>query len=100
MSSERLEPAAAGFTILTSFITLVADMLNWLSSNLALVSVLTIIGGFAIQIWSSRRNAAKMKADEIIANETLRMAREEHVLKMAILKGEIPDRRNAMFANE
>lgn len=96
MPTQRIEPAAGVLTILFSAGSLIADLLNWLSRNMAAISALAIIGGLAIQFWASRRNKAKMDAEEKRAQAEEQRAKEEHEIKMRILRGELPDRRTGV----
>ena len=96
MPTQRIEPAAAGLTMLESTGSLIANLFDWLSKNMAAISALAIIGGLAIQFWASRRNKAKMDAEEKRAQEEEKRAKEEHEIKMKILRGELPDRRTGV----
>lgn len=71
-------------TILTSVWSLVLDLLDWMTKNTATVSVIAIVLGLAIQFFSSRRNKAKLDADE-------RRAQEEHELQMEIMRRELAE---------
>lgn len=96
MPTQRIEPAAAGFTFVTAALTWIADVLHWMSDNAAAISVIVVIGGFVIQLWASLRNKAKGEAEELRAQAEELRAQEEHRIKMAILRGEIPDRRSVI----
>lgn len=77
--NQKIESAAAGFTIWGSIAAFGANALNWLSANSAAVTSITLIIGLIVQCIASRRNNTR--------------AEEEHRLKMRILLGELPDRR-------
>ena len=96
MPTQKLEQAAAGLTIGGSLAAWVLTALDWLSRNLSMVSAVTLIGGFALQCWASSRNRARIDADERRAEAEETRRREEHELKMKILRGELPDRRQAL----
>ena len=96
MPTQKIEQAAAGITIGGSAVAWIFTALDWLSRNLSTVSAITLVGGFALQFWASRRNRARMDADERRAEAEETRRREEHELKMKILRGELPDRRQSM----
>ena len=107
MPTQKLEQAAAGLTIGGSFVAWVLTALDWMSRNLSMLSAITLLGGFALQCWSSRRNRARIDADERRAEADERRAEaeeqrrsDEHELKMKILRGELPDRRQALVESE
>ena len=98
MPTQKLEQAAAGLTIGGSLAAWVLTALDWLSRNLSMGSAVTLIGGFALQCWASRRNRSRMDADERRAEAEERRAeaeegrrKEEHELKMKILRGELAE---------
>ena len=96
MPTQKIEQAAAGLTIGGSLAAWVLTALDWLSRNLSMVSAVTLIGGFALQCWASRRNRSRMDADERRAEAEEGRRKEEHELKMKILRGELPDRRQSL----
>lgn len=91
MPTQKLEQAAAGLTIGGSLAAWVLTALDWLSRNLSMVSAVTLIGGFALQCWASRRNRSRMDADERRAEAEEERRKEEHELKMKILRGELAE---------
>ena len=100
MPTQKIEQTAAGLTIGGSLAAWILTALDWLSTNLSMLSAITLVGGFALQLWASRRNRARMDADERRAEAEESRRREEHELKMKILRGELPDRRQAMVESE
>ena len=96
MPTQKLEQAAAGLTIGGSAVAWIFTALDWMSHNLSTLSAITLVGGFALQCWASRRNRARIDADERRAEAEEARRHEEHELKMKILRGELPDRRQAM----
>lgn len=100
MPTQKLEQAAAGLTIGGSLAAWILTALDWLSRNLSTLSAITLLGGFALQCWASRRNRMRIDADERRAEAEEARRREEHELKMKILRGELPDRRQALVESE
>lgn len=89
----RVESAAAGVTVWGSIVAWALASLNWLSANLSAVSAIVLLGGFVIQCVASIRNRSKQNSDEQRAQAEERRRQEEHGIKMAILRGDLPDRR-------
>ena len=104
MPTQRIENAAGAFTVWGSAIALAADALQWMSENVALITAVTLLCGFMIQMVTaiynrSRSSAEERRAQLEFASKTAlreaeeKRAQEEHDLKMAILRSEVPDRR-------
>ena len=100
MPTQKIEQAAAGLTIWGSAVAWIFTVLDWMSRNLSTVSAITLVGGFALQLWASRHNRARMDADERRAEAEEQRRSDEHELKMKILRGELPDRRQALVESE
>ena len=96
LPTQRIEPAAAGLTIATGTWVWIGELMNWLSANAAAIGALAVIAGLFIQLWASLRNRLKVNAEERRAEADERRKQEEHAIKMAILRGELPDRRTGV----
>lgn len=79
MPTQRIESAVGTFTVWGSAIAFVADILKWMSENVAFITASTLVLGFVIQVVVSIYNQKR--------------ASEKHELEMAILRGEMADRR-------
>jgi len=86
MALQRIENAAGAFTVWGSAIALTADALQWMSENVALITAVTLICGFIIQVVAAVYNRGRAAAAE-------KRAVEKHAIEMAILRGEVADRR-------
>lgn len=86
MPTQRIENAAGAFTVWGSALALLADALKWMSENVALITAITLLCGFFIQVIAAIYNRSRSSAAE-------KRAQEKHELEMAILSGEMADRR-------
>ena len=91
MPTQKIEQAAAGLTIGGSAVAWIFTALDWMSRNLSTLSAITLLGGFALQCWASRRNRMRIDAEERRAEAEEARRREEHDLKMKILRGELAE---------
>lgn len=86
MALQRIENAAGAFTVWGSAIALAANALQWMSDNVALITAITLLCGFVIQVVAAVYNRGRAAAAE-------RRAIEKHAIEMAILRGDMADRR-------
>lgn len=87
MPTQRIESTAGSITVWGSCIALLAELLNWMEQNVALITTLTLLCGFFIQLVTAIYNRRKSNAEE-------QRAQEKHNIEMAILRGEMVDRRS------
>lgn len=79
MPLQRIENTAGALTVWGSALALIAEGMKWMSENVALITAATLLFGFFIQVVTSIYNQKR--------------AREKHAIEMAILTGEMADRR-------
>ena len=91
ITSQGLERAGFITAVFSSLYTALGNWFEWLMADATRTGILIAFCGLLIQVASWIHNRCLKNADKARNDERLRMEREEHELKMAILREELAE---------
>ena len=83
---QKIEYASGATAVWCSCMAIVGQLLGWVSANATLCGLFIAFMGLLIQAFAASHTRHLREAEDQRRNE-------EHLIKMQIMRGEIPDRR-------
>ena len=92
---QKIESASGATAIWGSSLAILGQLLGWVSANATLCGLIIAFLGLLIQALAARHTRRLREQEECRKQAEEQRNIEEHIIKMQILRGELPDRRLA-----